>query len=70
MAEKLYHTQMEAARKGILTPEMELVAKKKIGPLNLFGKMWPAVRSSFRPIPVTKDWILTGSAACCAPRST
>ena len=29
MAEKLYHTQMEAARKGILTPEMELVAKKE-----------------------------------------
>lgn len=33
MAEKLYHTQMEAARKGILTPEMELVAKKEDRPI-------------------------------------
>ena len=33
MAEKLYHTQMEAARKGILTPEMELVAKKEDRPM-------------------------------------
>ena len=33
MAEKLYHTQMEAARKGILTPEMELIAKKEDRPI-------------------------------------
>lgn len=33
MAEKLYHTQMEAARKGILTPEMELIVKKEDRPI-------------------------------------
>ncbi|MBP5775164.1 MAG: phosphomethylpyrimidine synthase ThiC, partial [Clostridiales bacterium] len=27
--EKNYKTQMEAARKGIITPEMEIVAKKE-----------------------------------------
>ncbi|MCR4903985.1 MAG: phosphomethylpyrimidine synthase ThiC [Butyrivibrio sp.] len=27
--EKMYYTQMEAARKGIVTPEMEIVAKKE-----------------------------------------
>ena len=26
-----YKTQMEAAKKGIVTPEMETVAKKEIG---------------------------------------
>ena len=27
--ERNYHTQMEAARRGIATPEMEIVAKKE-----------------------------------------
>ena len=27
--ERAYHTQMEAARKGIITPELEIVAKKE-----------------------------------------
>lgn len=30
--ERSYHTQMEAARMGIITPEMKAVAKKETGP--------------------------------------
>ena len=33
MTEKLYHTQMEAARKGIITPEMERIAEKEDRPV-------------------------------------
>ena len=36
MEERLYATQMEAARKGIVTKELEIVAKRKNGSKGAF----------------------------------
>ncbi len=49
-----YTTQMDAARKGIVTPQMEIVAKKRsIAPPRRSASGWPRARSPSRPTSTT-----------------
>ena len=66
-----YATQMEAARKGIITPEMETVAKKEYRTpeeiRDLVAKGQVAICANRLHTPALTP---TASAPCCAPRST
>ena len=44
-----YTTQMDAARKGIVTPQMEIVAQKEQMPVEKLMEPLPAVKSLFLP---------------------
>ena len=64
-----YTTQMDAARQGILTPQMEIVAKKEqMDPAELMA----LVAAGKVAIPANRlipAWIQRASARCSAPRS-
>ena len=65
-----YTTQMDAARKGIITPQMEIVAKKEYRtPEEIRQLVSPKARWPSRPTSITNAWTRRASAACCAPRS-
>ena len=65
--ERNYTTQMDAARRGILTPELETVARKEqMRPEELM----PLVAEGKVAIPAcTPAWTPRASAPCSAPRS-
>ena len=63
--ERTYATQMEAARKGIVTPELEAVAKKE---RMTTEELLPLVAAGKAVIPANR--LHTWWAPCCAPRST
>lgn len=65
-----YTTQMDAARKGIVTPEMEIVAKKEYRTTEEIRQL---VAEGKVAIPANKHHTCLNpeaSAPCCAPRST
>ena len=64
-----YTTQMDAARKGIITPQMEIVAKKEYRTPEEIRQLVPKARWPSRPTSITNAWTRRASAACCAPRS-
>ena len=65
-----YATQMEAARKGIITPEMEAVAKKEYRATEEIRELVAKGRRLSVLISCTAVWSPTGWGPCCAPRST
>lgn len=48
-----YTTQMDAARKGIVTPEMEIVAKRNTAPRRRSVSWWLRARWPFPPTSTT-----------------
>ena len=68
--ERNYATQMDAARRGIVTPELEIVAKKERMTVE---ELMPLVAGGKVAIPANKTtsaWTRRGSALCSAPKST
>ena len=69
--ERNYATQMDAARKGIVTPQLETVARKEHMSVE---ELMPLVASGKVAIPANKActpaWTRRAWAPCCAPRST
>ena len=59
-----YTTQMDAARKGIVTPEIEIVAKKENMTTEALMKLVASV-----PTRITPALIRRVSEACSVPRS-
>ena len=64
-----YTTQMDAARKGIITPQMEIVAKKEYRTPEEIRQLVAEGKVAIRPTSITNAWTRRASAACCAPRS-
>ncbi len=63
-----YTTQMDAARKGIVTPQIERVAQKEQMPVEQLIKLVAGERLPFRQISIISAWNLRESAVCSAPR--
>ena len=64
--ERNYATQMDAARRGIVTPELKKVAEKEYMAVE---DLMPAERLPFRPISCTPASTRRASARCCARKS-
>ena len=64
-----YTTQMDAARKGIVTPEIEIVAKKENMTTEALMKLVAEARLQSVPTRITPVLILRVSEACSVPRS-
>ena len=60
-----YTTQMDAARKGIVTPEIEIVAKKE----NMTTEALMKLVAESVPTRITPALIRRVSEACSVPRS-
>ena len=65
-----YTTQMDAARKGIATPQMKIVAEKERMPLEKLMELVAKGRWPSAPTRPTPAWTPRAWAACCAPKST
>ena len=58
-----YTTQMDAARKGIITPQMqEIVGKRSTAPRRS-GSWWPKARWPSRPTSITNAWTRRASGS-------
>ena len=64
-----YTTQMDAARKGIVTPEIEIVAKKENMTTEALMKLVAEARLQSVPTRITPALIRRVSEACSVPRS-
>lgn len=64
-----YTTQMDAARKGIVTPEIEIVAKKENMTTEALMKLVAEARLQSVPTKITPVLIRRVSEACSVPRS-
>ena len=65
-----YHTQMEAARMGIVTPEMETVAEKEHIDVNVLRERVAKGMSASLPTSTTRASLPKASAKACRRRST
>lgn len=65
-----YTTQMDAARKGIVTKEMEIVAKKEHMEVSRLMSLVAEGKVATPRIKTTNAWTRKAWAVCCAPRST
>lgn len=67
--ERNYATQMDAARRGIVTPELKKVAEKEYMAVEDLMPLVASGRLPFRPISCTPASTRRASARCCARKS-